>query len=169
MRRAALVTTLVTTFATLVLASAVSASTMPFQASFQEFFGKSTAHPCQGGFACGTGTVAGFGKATSTFNVLDFSGFDPETGCGTGTFERVITLSDGSTLTLIETGTVCGPGNAALAPGAARSFGNPTFLNASFTVVGGTGVFEGLTGSGTTTSRLAGESGHTSLSGTLDP
>lgn len=81
----------------------------------------------------------------------------------------MITLSDGSTLTLIETGTGCAPGNSGVAPGAARSFGNPVFVNASFTVVGGTGVFEGLTGSGTTTSLLAGESGHTSLSGTLDP
>jgi hypothetical protein len=169
MRRSTLVVMVVAAFTTLLVASPASASTIPFEASFQEFFGKSAAHPCQGAFACGTGTVAGFGAATSTFNILDFSGFDPETGCGTGTFERVITLSDGSTLTLIETGTACTPGKSTSAPGAARSFGNPTFLNATFTVVGGTGAFEGLTGSGTTANLLAGESGHTTLSGTLDP
>jgi hypothetical protein len=153
----------------MLVASPASASDVPFHASFQEFFGKSAAHPCQGAFACGTGTVSGYGAATSTFNIIDFSGFDPETGCGTGTFERVITLSDGSTLTLIETGTVCTPGSSSSAPGAARSFGNPTSLNGTWTVADGTGVFEGLTGSGTTKNLLAGESGHTTLSGTLDP
>jgi hypothetical protein len=167
MRRATLVLTLLAACATLVVSPA-SASTIPFHASFQEFFGKSAAHPCQGAFTCGTGTVSGFGKATSTFNIIEFSGFD-ETGCGTGTFERVITLADGSTLTLMETGTACTPGKSTTAPGAARSFGNPTSLNATFTVVGGTGAFEGLTGSGTTSNFLAGESGHTTLSGTLDP
>jgi hypothetical protein len=152
----------------LVVAAPASADPIPFQANFQEFFGKSAAHPCQGAFACGTGTVAGFGEATSTLNVLDFSGFDPETGCATATAERVITLEDGSTLTLRETQTVCTPGRSTFAPGALRSFGNPVFLTSTFTVVGGTGVFAGATGSGTTTMRLAGESGHSRLSGTLD-
>ena len=168
MRRTALVLALVAAVATLVIAPSASAADVPLDARFQEFFGKSAAHPCQA-FSCGTGTVSGFGKATSTFNVLDFSGFDPETGCANTTTERVITLADGSTLTLLETGTVCTPGNSTFAPGALKSFGNPAFLDLSFTVVEGTGAFAGMTGSGTTTSRLAGESGHTTLSGTLDP
>lgn len=113
--------------------------------------------------------MAGFGEATSTFNLIDLSGIDPETGCATLTGERVITLADGSTLTLLETGTLCTPGTSGSAPGGLKSFGNPLSLALTFTVLSGTGVFEGLTGSGTTTSQLAGESGHTTLSGTLDP
>ena len=152
----------------LVVAPPAAADPVPFNATFQEFFGKSAAHPCQGAFYCGTGSVAGFGEATSTVNVLDFSGFDPETGCATAVTERVIRLSDGSTVTLIATEVVCTPGRSTFAPGAMKSFGNPTLTTGTFTVVSGTGEFAGATGTGTLTTRLAGESGHTTLSGTVD-
>ena len=169
MRRAALIGVLLLPLVVFVGVAPASATTMPFQASFQTFGGASTAHPCLAFVVCGTGTVAGFGDATSTLDLIAFS-FDPATGCGTATAEFVITLADGSTLTLLETGTICWPGAAGTAPGSLfHSFGNPVRLDFTFTVVDGTGVFEGLTGSGTMTGKLAGESGHITLSGTLDP
>jgi len=111
--------------------------------------------------------MAGFGAATSTFELLTFD-FDPETRCGATTLRYTITLSSGAgTLTLAGDGTVCFPGNSTLAPGAAKSFGNPFRLTFTWTVSGGTGVFSGASGSGTGTTKGAGESGHTALQGTI--
>lgn len=74
---------------------------------------------CPGFDQCGSGIVHRFGHATTT---LSFA-----------TLERVITLdSDGSTLRLT------------LEP---TDFTPPKF-EGTFTVVGGTGIFEGATGSG---------------------
>ena len=118
---------------------------------------------------CGTGTVSGFGAATSTFDLIALS-FDPATGCGTVSAERVITLlSDGSTLTLLETGTACWPGSAGTAPGPFISFGNPIRLNLTFTVESGTGVFASLNWKRNHEGQDRGDSGHVTLSGTLDP
>jgi hypothetical protein len=152
----------------LAAAPAVPAQSTSFEATFQEFFGRSKPHPCPAPFfLCGTGEVAGFGPATSTFDLLTFD-FDPETRCGDTTFRYTITLSSGAgTLTLPGDGTVCFPGNSTLAPGAAKSFGNPFRLTFTWTVSGGTGVFAGATGSGTGVTKGAGESGHTALSGTI--
>jgi hypothetical protein len=68
---------------------------------------------------CGKGVVHGFGTVTTTFSF--------------GSFERVITLDrDGSMLRL------------ALAP----TDLDPPRLEGTFTIVGGTGLFAGATGSG---------------------
>ena len=80
---------------------------------------------------------------------------------------RTITLEDGSTLVLMETGTVCFPGKSTLAPGAAKSFGNPFNIEATFTIVAGTGVFAGAQGSGTDVIKAAGDTGHSRLSGSI--
>jgi hypothetical protein len=165
MRKAVLLAAVLLALAAVPAASAQSTS---FEATFQEFFGQSKPHPCPAPyFMCGTGAVAGFGAATSTFELLTFD-FNPETRCGDTTFRYTITLSSGAgTLTLAGDGTVCFPGNSTLAPGAAKSFGNPFRLTFMWSVTGATGVFAGASGSGTGTSRGAGESGHTALQGTI--
>lgn len=152
----------------LAAAPAVSAQSTSFEARFQEFFGRSTPHPCPApSLVCGIGEVAGFGSATSTFEILTFD-FDLETLCGDTTFLYTITLASGAgTLVLTGDGTVCFPGRSTLAPGAMKSFGNPFKVTFTWTVTGGTGIFAGATGSGTGVTKAAGESGHTELSGTI--
>jgi hypothetical protein len=145
---------------------ATAKTTASFSAEFKETFGRANSKPC-GFFLCGTGTVAGYGDATSTFDLTSFSPIEG-TSCGEVTAIRTITLSDGSTLRLDEEGTACFPGASSTAPGAQHSFGNPGEIDATFTVKKGTGVFQGAKGSGTdTVTAVAGDSGHSSLSGTL--
>ena len=154
----------------LLVAVPAGAATNPFGADFREFFGKATAHPCTDAFTCGVGTVAGYGAATSRFEILSFGGYDPATGCGPTTVRRTISLTNGSgTLVLAGAGTVCFPGRAFETPGASsgHSYGNPALLELTWSVTGGTGVFAGATGSGTERFRNAGDSGNASLRGTL--
>jgi hypothetical protein len=165
-----------TVFACLVLAALVLAApttaartTVSFEAKFQEGFGRATAHPCPPSETfsfCGEGTVAGFGHATTFSELVDFSGTD-ETGCGEAVFQRTITLDDGSTLVLLETGTVCFPGESSTAPGSLKSFGNPFTFEGTFEVIRGTGTFKGARGTGTVVTRAAGDTGTSTLSGTL--
>jgi hypothetical protein len=152
----------------LAAAPAVPAQSTSFEARFQEFFGRSIPHACSAPFfLCGTGEVAGYGSATSTFEILTFD-LDPATACGETTFRYTIMLSSGAgELILTGDGTVCFPGNSFFAPGAMKSFGNPFRLGFTWTVTGGTGAFAGATGSGTGMTKGAGESGHTVLSGTI--
>ena len=87
---------------------------------------------CPPGFDfCGKGLVHGFGTATTTLN---FTGAVPGPGdCLTATANRAITLdSDGSTLLIAIEGTIC-----------------DQKLDATYTIVGGTGVFATASGSGT--------------------
>lgn len=61
------------------LAPAASARmTKSFGAAFQETFGRATPTPCAH-FLCGTGTVTGYGSATS---ILDITSFQPTSGSG---------------------------------------------------------------------------------------
>jgi hypothetical protein len=168
MRRFALVVFLL--LVSLVVASpSMAATTQAFEAGFNEGFGGATAHPCPpADFQwCGTGTITGFGEATSVIEVVSFENFDPATSCGDVVLRRTITLEDGSTLVLIETGTVCFPGKSTLAPGQTKSFGNPLNIEATFTIVTGTGVFDGAQGSGTDVITGAGDAGHSMLSGSI--
>jgi hypothetical protein len=87
---------------------------------------------CPPGFDfCGKGLVHGFGTATTT---LSFTGAVPGPGdCLTATAERTITLdSDGSVLLIAIAGTIC-----------------DQKLEATYTIVSGTGVFAGAAGGGT--------------------
>jgi hypothetical protein len=170
MRRFALVLCL--SLVSLVVASPAMAATTThaFEARFNEGFGRATAHPCPTTelFSfCGTGTITGFGEATSLTEVVSFENFDPVTSCADVVLRRTITLEDGSTLVLMETGTVCFPGKSTLAPGTAKSFGNPFNIEATFTIVTGTGVFAGAQGSGTDVIKAAGDTGHSRLSGSI--
>jgi hypothetical protein len=167
MRRGMLLLTAAMAVSLLLAASANAATTSAFDASFKETFGRAhSKQPCEH-FLCGAGTVAGYGAATSVFDITDFAPIG-DTNCADLSAVRTITLvSDNSTLELDEVGTVCFPGNSSFAPGAQKSFGNPGMIETTFTVSDGTGVFEGATGSGTDTDMPAGDAGHASLSGTL--
>jgi hypothetical protein len=143
-----------------------SAQATSFSANFMETFGRAHFKPCSH-FLCGTGTVQGFGSATSTFDPLTSTPIDG-TNCSTFTAERTVTLVGlTGTLTLSEEGTVCFPGKSAQAAGTLHSFGNPFNATATFTVSGGTGVFSGAEGSGTDHVSAAGDAGHSSLTGSL--
>jgi hypothetical protein len=168
MRRASVILAVAGLVVTLVLAAlpASAKTTVAFSAEFKETFGRANSKPCSH-FLCGVGTVAGFGSATSAFDLTDFAPIEG-TNCGNLEGIRVITLaSDGSTLTLDETGTVCFPGQSSFAPGAQMSFGNPADINTTWTVDRGTGVFRGAKGSGTDSDHNSGDEGHASLKGTL--
>jgi hypothetical protein len=138
-------------------------TTVAFQAQFKESVGIAASKPCDH-FVCGTGTVVGFGDAT-TF--ADLTGFTPPiegTNCGLATADQTITLvTDGSTLLLEISGTVCFPGNTFEAAPA----GEPLHVEATFTVKLGTGIFDGATGGGTNESKGSGDQAHDTFSGTL--
>jgi hypothetical protein len=148
------------------LAPAASArTTASFDASFQETFGRATATPCEH-FLCGTGTVTGYGSATS---ILDITSFVPTSeSCADISLARTITLvADGSTVNLAETGVVCFPGTTFTAPGAQFSYGNPGTFNGTYSIKNGSGVFRGAKGTGVSSFTAAGDTGHSSLSGTI--
>ena len=126
----------------LVVASpAMAQTTIAYQATFVENgAGQVT---CQPGTACGSATISGFGHVAFQSIVFD--------ACGPNCNIRTITFDDGSTLLIQEsiTGTVS-PGSSASAGANA-----PIFLEISQTILGGTGIFEGATGSGTGRVNLA--------------
>lgn len=120
----------------LVVASpAIAQTTLAYQATFVENgAGQVT---CPPGTACGSATISGFGHVAFQLIVFD--------ACGPNCNIRTITFADGSTL-LIEESVIgiVSPGNSASA-----GANPPIFLEISQTILGGTGIFEGATGSGT--------------------
>lgn len=145
--------------------ASASAQTSSFETTFRETLGRATSRPCAH-FLCGTGTVTGHGSATS---IADITLFVPASnGCADVSLVRTITLAaDASTLTVIETGAVCFPGRSSTAPGAQVSFGNPGGFVGIYTIATGTGVFSGATGTGSSSLFVAGNAGHSSLTGTI--
>jgi len=139
----------------------------PFTAQFQTGFGKATAHPCPtGAFLCGSGTVSGHGEATLVFTITGVGSFDGS--CIGVTTEQTISLADGSgSLTLDGSGEFCAPAPSAVRlTNGLKSFGNPYAISLTYTVVAATGAFQGASGSGVATGKVAGDSGHLMLSGT---
>ena len=64
-------------------------------------------------------------------------------------------------------GVFCAPAPSAVRlTNGLKSFGNPYAVDLNYTVVDGTGVFQGASGSGVVTGNVAGDSGHLVLSGT---
>jgi hypothetical protein len=142
------------------LATATSAATANFEATFTQIYSTSTCHfPT---VFCGSGTVAGVGPATSTVLLISI-GPIPGSDCRALTAVRTITLDEGSgSLTLAETGTICPPNDAA-----SGAQGNPYTVHKSYTIASGTGVFAGAAGGGTDINRSAGNSQVSVISGTL--
>jgi hypothetical protein len=107
----------------LVLAAPATASTQTYHATFVEIGGDT------GTGSCGSGTISRLGHVAHQCVLFD--------ACGPNCEERTITFDDGSTLVIHES--ILG----------VTSHGNSAgFLEISQTIVGGTGRFEGATGSG---------------------
>jgi hypothetical protein len=116
-------------------------------------------------FACGNASIAGYGPATWTWNLTNLT--DVSSTCASYQAISTFELSDGSTLTVNETGLVCGPGNSA-ASEPPTSFGHPSYATGSWTVAGATGQFQGLTGTGTDVLQAAGAELSGAYTATLD-
>lgn len=139
-------------------------STVAFQAQFKESYGIAASKPCDH-FLCGTGTVVGFGDASTTVDLTSFTPPIEGTNCGLATAAQTITLEgDDSTLQLEVGGTVCFPGNTFEA---AMGNGDPFDAEGTFNVKLGTGVFNGAKGGGTNETTGAGDQAHDTFSGTL--
>lgn len=109
-----------------VTVSASAQSTQDFKADFSE------QGACPGVDLCGKGVVHGFGTATTTLVFTSFV-LGPGANCASASADRTQTLdSDGSTLLITASGTVCG-----------------SKIDGTFTIVGGTGAFAGASGGGT--------------------
>lgn len=96
----------------------------------------------------GTGTVAGYGEATTGLTITSYT-WIPGTDCFAATATATIAFANGSTLTYEASGIWCPVGNSRDASGSVVSYGNPWTATGTFTITGGTGVFVGARGSGT--------------------
>jgi hypothetical protein len=169
MRRLTLVLAL--SLVSLMLAEQAAAAA-PFTAQFTQHFGRgegASTGPCAIAF-CGMGQVVGYGQAELT---LVATGAVPTTAAGCSfalavTGSATIELLDGSTLLMDETGTYCLPGDSTTAPGNFfHSYGNPWQIDATYVVIGGSGVFAGATGTGVNTIRQGGDAQISVYAGTL--
>jgi hypothetical protein len=133
----------------LCLAGPAAATTDAFEAVFRETFG-------QGAAPSGVGNVRG----VSVTEVFTFQGeaLTGDARCPARTTgSTVATWPDGSTLTTEEHWLICFPGWSRAAPGGLLSYGNPETSTGTYEIIGGTGVFAGITGSGTVTAKIAGD------------
>ena len=106
-----------------------------------------------GAYLCGDADIVGFGSAEFRWYLVSFEPVSQS--CGDYTAIVTLTLGDGSTLTLDEAGTDCGPGQS-FSSYPAHSYGQPQIADAEWVVQDGTGVFAGRTGSGTNTLHITG-------------
>lgn len=136
-----------------VVAPALASSTFSYRATFVEPVGGPMQSPfdCAPGTSCGAANVAGLGHGTS---VVVFN------ACGLWCHLRTITFQDGSTLVIEEYGPLsefAPRGNAG--DHGYNGFGlagNPQFLEATQTIVGGTGQFAGASGTASGSVKVAG-------------
>ena len=148
MTRAIRATLLATALLLSIALPAGAETTLILDGHFREGFGgAASSDPCDSAPPfCGSGTVAGLGKAT-TLAFVD----------GTKTITLV---SDDSTLVMHETFvSSTTPGKSTDAPGALLSYGNPYRLLVTWVAdpALSTGIFAGFSGTGTTTVRAAGD------------
>ena len=115
-----------------------------------------------GDYLCGTANIAGYGAATWNYFVVEATLTPPSTTCGTYQADSMFTLaSDGSTLTLSESGVFCFVSHPS------KGFGNPNYITGTWTASGTGPSFAGVTGSGIDTLRGAGAHVSGSYSGSL--
>ena len=144
-----------------IAAPAAGVTTISVKAFIKENFERAPSNiPCEvteESITCfGRGNAGRFGPITSVVVFTEDS------------ITRTISLRDGSTLTLAEEYfDFRTPGKSTEAPGAMRSFGNPSRASGTWTVVGGTGNLTGATGSGTIEQLLAGNTIQIWFEGTL--
>jgi hypothetical protein len=150
-----------------VAAPASAQTTRPFDVTITSHLGKNKAAAQCGLLICGTTTVPGFGEADFTL-IPVAPGPTGGRGCVPGGAIVFLDLrSTGDRLVLEIDGQVCFPGNSANAPGALKSYGNPLRASGTYEITGGTGVFEGATGSGTASLVSAGAHVSGRATGTL--
>ena len=143
-----------------------SAQSTVFDASVRDHLTRPSGACPAGASLCGQASIEGFGPAQYLFYVLSFA--PTSNACGDYTATAIFTLGDGSTLTLDESGTACGAGPTFLKGPLFVAYGNPRTFSATWEVVGGTGQFSGMTGSGTDAGHTAGASLRASYRGTLE-
>ena len=146
--------------ASAVLALALPASGQADDRSFQaEAHGSPSDQKTCEVFLCGDATIVGYGDAE--YRRTRTSATPISRPCINYTAVDTFTLSDGSMLTLDETGTACARGkNAPNVSGAAD-------ITGAWTVREGTGVFTGLTGEGTMSLRYRGGNFKAAYVGTI--
>lgn len=142
-----------------------SAQATAFDATVENHIVRPVGCP-DGAYLCGDVDIDGFGPAEFRWYLVSFEPTSPS--CGNYTAVLTFTLGDGSTLTLDETGTDCGPGNS-FSSYPPHSYGQPQTADGSWEVQDGTGVFVGLTGSGTNTVHISGARLVATYTGTLEP
>jgi hypothetical protein len=123
--------------AMLAIATSAAASTQTYHATFVEVGGLVP------GGSCGSATISELGHVA--FQCVAFD------ACGTNCEVREITFDDGSTLIMHESIVgLISPGNSS-----AAGTNAPQWFEITQTIVGGTGRFEGASGSGTGRVNLA--------------
>jgi len=146
--------------------SAGAQTTVPLNLDFGSHLGKKKQEQQCGLFPCGTTALPGFGDAFWT--LIPIADPAPTRGCEPAqAFVRFELLGSGDQLFVDVDGQVCYPGNSNRAPGALKSFGNPLRATGTFTISGGTGVFDGASGSGTAALSSAGARVRITATGTL--
>jgi hypothetical protein len=141
-------------------------TTIPLDLTITSHLGKKKQAEECGIVLCGTTTLPGFG--TADYTLIAVADPTPTRGCEPATAFVTFDLRSTHDLLTVEVdGQVCYPGNSNVAPGALKSFGNPLRATGTFTITGGTGVFEGATGSGTATLFAAGARVNIKATGTL--
>jgi hypothetical protein len=148
--------------AALATAAPATAATISYQATYVEPAGG----PCAPGTTCGTASISGIGHSDDQVGIFN--------ACGFGCHIRTVTFDDGSTLVIRTEDQPSG--FAFTSPGNSGSHGyigfpglpgNPQFLEIEETIIGGTGRFEGATGSGSGTVALHGNMAIGKTSGTI--
>jgi hypothetical protein len=152
----------VSVFGTITLSAA--AETISFYAEVSGQVKKPTGCP-EGAFVCGDTKINDFGKAKFLYYLT--GGVPISNQCVDYTAIAIFTLADGSRLVLDESGTACGPGNSFFTT-PPSSWGNPTEVDGTWTVLEATGQFGGMTGSGTNTALSTGARLDAVYQGTLE-
>jgi len=146
--------------------SAGAQTTQSIDITLSSHLGRQKQAQACGLVACGTTTIPGFG--TADFTLIPVISEDVARGCGPAGAIVFLDLTNGAGRLVVEVeGQVCYPGNSHSAPGGLRSFGNPLSFSGTYTITGGTGVFDGASGSGTATLKAAGGLIRARATGTL--
>jgi hypothetical protein len=135
------------------VSTTAASTTRPYQSVFVEPYGGPVQAPfdCDGAASCGSGTIAGLGHIA--YQEIDFN------DCGLGCHTRELEFRDGSTLWIqeVQPGPFESVGNAGSDGYIGFGLpGNPQFAEIVVTITGGTGRFEGASGGGTATVKVAG-------------
>jgi hypothetical protein len=145
-------------------APAGASTTVPYQSVFVEPYGGPNQSPfdCGGAASCGSGTISGLGHIA--YQEIQFN------DCGLGCHSRNLVFRDGSSLWIreVQPGPFVAVGNAGTHGYIGFGLpGNPQSVDIAVTITGGTGRFEGASGGGTATVKVAGGIATIKGSGTI--